>query len=385
MTAAPAEPRPGRWTTSRDAAPRARRAPARAPASALDADEVRAAGRAPGPRAALGRGWCSSTSLWSEHCSYKSTRHLLKRPADRRRRRWCSAPARTPASVRAAARRGDGRGCSCWRTRATTTRARCVPVEGAATGIGGIVRDVVLHGRRGGRRARRAALRRPGGATAVRARDDRCAAWCSGIADYGNALGVPNLGGDVVFDAGFDANCLVNVVAVGVVGRPTACCARACPTARATVGVRAGRQADRRDRASAAPRSPRACSTTSRPARRGAAARSVPQAGARRRQRTRCSSAREPRAGRSGSRTSAPGGIACATSELAAAGGCGADIVPRRRAPRGRRCRPRCCSAPRRRSASAGSVPGRSRDEVLRDLQRARSRSATSTPAPARA
>ena len=38
-----------------------------------------------------------------------------------------------------------------------------------------------------------------------------------GIAQYGNALGVPNLGGDVIFDRGYDENCLVNVVAVGLV------------------------------------------------------------------------------------------------------------------------------------------------------------------------
>src|SRR6185295_19707641 len=40
-----------------------------------------------------------------------------------------------------------------------------------------------------------------------------------GIADYGNALGVPNLGGDVTFDEGFASNCLVNVMAVGIAPR----------------------------------------------------------------------------------------------------------------------------------------------------------------------
>src|SRR5262249_26057237 len=93
--------------------------------------------------------------------------------------------------------------------------SQVVPYEGAATGVGGIVRDVAcmgarvcgtLDGLRFGTGAKKGGAR-----TREIVRE-----VVAGIADYGNALGVPNLGGDVQFDEGFDANCLVNVVAVGV-------------------------------------------------------------------------------------------------------------------------------------------------------------------------
>ena len=85
-----------------------------------------------------------------------------------------------------------------------------LPVEGAATGVGGIVRDVVCMG------AEVVgvldALRFGDPASGIHTRDV-VRGVVEGIADYGNALGVPNLGGDTVFDAGFDDNVLVNVMA----------------------------------------------------------------------------------------------------------------------------------------------------------------------------
>lgn len=96
--------------------------------------------------------------------------------------------------------------------------SQVLPVEGAATGIGGIVRDVycmgadvigVLDGLRFGD---------PDGPNAARVRAI-ARGVIQGISEYGNALGVPNLGGDVFFHEGFDDNCLVNVVALGVMPR----------------------------------------------------------------------------------------------------------------------------------------------------------------------
>ena len=87
--------------------------------------------------------------------------------------------------------------------------SQVVPFEGAATGVGGIVRDVLCMGAEVIAIADRlrSACRRPDIARGV----------VDGIGAYGNAIGVPNLAGDVYFEAGFDDNVLVNVVALGVV------------------------------------------------------------------------------------------------------------------------------------------------------------------------
>ena len=148
--------------------------------------------------------------LWSEHCSYKSSRHLLSR-----------LPSKAPQVVL-----GPGEDAGVVALPAPCEDlvlvlaheshnhpSQVLPVEGAATGVGGIVRDVgcmgaevvgVLDALRFGDPRR-----------SVRVRDI-VRGVVQGIADYGNALGVPNLGGDVAFDRGFDENCLVNVMAVGL-------------------------------------------------------------------------------------------------------------------------------------------------------------------------
>ena len=91
--------------------------------------------------------------------------------------------------------------------------SQVVPFEGAATGVGGIVRDVLCMG-----------ARVIGLADALRfgPLDDPHSRYVAqgavdGIAAYGNAIGVPNLGGDVYIDESFDDNVLVNVVALGLV------------------------------------------------------------------------------------------------------------------------------------------------------------------------
>ncbi len=152
--------------------------------------------------------------LWSEHCSYKSTRHLLKRlptsapqvilgPGEDAGVVALPAPCEDLALVMA--------------HESHNHPSQVLPVEGAATGVGGIVRDVVCMGAEvvGVLDALRFGDPVAGG-VAVR---DIVRGVVRGIADYGNALGVPNLGGDVYFDAGFDANCLVNVMALGLAPR----------------------------------------------------------------------------------------------------------------------------------------------------------------------
>ena len=149
--------------------------------------------------------------LWSEHCSYKSTRHLLKRlptqapqviigPGEDAGAVALPAPCQDLALVMA--------------HESHNHPSQLLPVEGAATGVGGIVRDVgcmgaevvgVLDGLRFGHPVR-------GGVPAR----DIARGVVQGIASYGNALGVPNLGGDLYFDESFDQNCLVNVMALGI-------------------------------------------------------------------------------------------------------------------------------------------------------------------------
>jgi phosphoribosylformylglycinamidine synthase len=151
--------------------------------------------------------------LWSEHCSYKSTRHLLRR-----------LPTRAPQVILGP---GEDAGvvalpAPCEDLALVLAHeshnhpSQVLPVEGAATGVGGIVRDVgcmgaevigVLDALRFGD---------PEGPVHTR---DVVRGVVQGIADYANALGVPNLGGDVAFSGGFDANCLVNVMAVGLAPR----------------------------------------------------------------------------------------------------------------------------------------------------------------------
>ena len=175
---------------------------------ALDAEEVELLvsllGRAPSwPEAVL------FGILWSEHCSYKSTRHLLGR-----------LPTRAPQVILGP---GEDAGVVALPVPCADLAlvlaheshnhpSQVLPVEGAATGVGGIVRDVGCMG-----------AEVVGVLDALRFGDPRDAAArdlvrgvVQGIADYANALGVPNLGGDVAFDAGFDRNLLVNVMAVGL-------------------------------------------------------------------------------------------------------------------------------------------------------------------------
>src|SRR6185437_5622568 len=92
--------------------------------------------------------------------------------------------------------------------------SQVVPFEGAATGVGGIVRDVLCMGAEviGIADALRFG-------TPLRGSHQFYVAQTvvDGIAAYGNAIGVPNITGDIYFHEGFDENCLVNVIALGVV------------------------------------------------------------------------------------------------------------------------------------------------------------------------
>jgi len=153
-------------------------------------------------------------AAWSEHCSYKSSRSTLKAC-------FGSMPMAPhvligpgeDAGVVVFTRHNEEKWCFVLGHESHNHPSQVLPLEGAATGIGGIVRDVYCMG-----------ADVVGVLDALRfgdPREPRCAEIARGVIEgiwrYGNALGVPNLGGDVYFDPGFNDNCLVNVIALGVV------------------------------------------------------------------------------------------------------------------------------------------------------------------------
>jgi phosphoribosylformylglycinamidine synthase len=152
--------------------------------------------------------------MWSEHCSYKSSRHVLKQYLPTEGSRVVIGPGEDAGVVRLA--RVDGVSYVLVVAHESHNHpSQMLPVEGAATGIGGIVRDVYCMGADvvGVMNALR--FGDPSGPKAETVKEI-CAGVVRGIWEYGNALGVPNVGGDVFFDKGYDDNCLVNVIAIGV-------------------------------------------------------------------------------------------------------------------------------------------------------------------------
>jgi len=149
--------------------------------------------------------------MWSEHCSYKSSRlHLRRLPSDAP---WVLVGPGEGAGVIDA---GDGIAVA-MRIESHNHPSAVEPYQGAATGVGGIIRDVFTMG------ARPIALMDP---LRFGPLDEPRSRWMfegvvRGIAGYGNAVGVPTVGGEIVFDPCYRGNPLVNVFCLGVmpVGR----------------------------------------------------------------------------------------------------------------------------------------------------------------------
>ena len=148
---------------------------------------------------------------WSEHCSYKSSReHLKKLPTEGPT--VLVGVGEDAGIVRLGEWNGETYGIVVAHE-SHNHPSQVVPFEGAATGIGGIVRDVLCMG------AEVIGVADP--LRFGRLENEHCRyvaqSVVDGIAAYGNAIGVPNVGGDVFFDESFDDNVLVNVVALGLV------------------------------------------------------------------------------------------------------------------------------------------------------------------------
>ncbi|HVF50991.1 MAG TPA: phosphoribosylformylglycinamidine synthase subunit PurL [Pyrinomonadaceae bacterium] len=151
--------------------------------------------------------------MWSEHCSYKSSRvHLKRLPTTGER---VIVPPGENAGVVDV---GDG-WCAAFKVESHNHPSFIEPFQGAATGVGGILRDIFTMGARPV--AAMNSLRFGTLAHAANGRRNRAllAGVVAGIAHYGNAFGVATVGGEVAFDDAYALNPLVNAFALGLVRR----------------------------------------------------------------------------------------------------------------------------------------------------------------------
>jgi phosphoribosylformylglycinamidine synthase len=148
----------------------------------------------------------------SEHCSYKSSRNHLKQFTT-------EGPdvvlgAKEDAGVVAVATDNEGhRWCIVMSHESHNHPSQIVPYEGAATGVGGNVRDVLCMG------AEVIAVTDSFRFGSIKNNKTK---WIhdgvvAGIAGYGNPLGIPNIGGDLYYHDGYNENCLVTLVSLGIV------------------------------------------------------------------------------------------------------------------------------------------------------------------------
>ncbi|XBQ15264.1 MAG: phosphoribosylformylglycinamidine synthase subunit PurL [Oceanicaulis sp.] len=147
--------------------------------------------------------------MWSEHCSYKSSRlHLAKFPT--KGERVVYGPGENAGVVDI----GDGQ-VAVFKMESHNHPSFIEPYQGAATGVGGILRDVFTMG------ARPVALMnalRFGDPSHPKTRQ-LVSGVAAGIGGYGNCVGVPTVGGETNFDKGYNGNILVNAMAVGLANR----------------------------------------------------------------------------------------------------------------------------------------------------------------------
>jgi len=146
------------------------------------------------------------SALWSEHCSYKHSRPLLR-----------TLPTKAPYVLQGPGENagviaiGDGMAVA-FKIESHNHPSAVEPYQGAATGVGGILRDVFTMG------ARPIALLnslRFGSLDSARVRY-LFAGVVKGIGDYGNCVGIPTVAGEVVFDPAYEGNPLVNAMCVGL-------------------------------------------------------------------------------------------------------------------------------------------------------------------------
>ncbi|MDI3298673.1 MAG: phosphoribosylformylglycinamidine synthase subunit PurL [Bacillota bacterium] len=155
--------------------------------------------------------------LWSEHCSYKSSRAFLGRLPSRGPR-VVLGPGENAGVVDA----GEGWWAAV-RIESHNHPTAVDPYQGAATGVGGILRDVLATGARPVALLDSLRAGPPDDPRAARLLDG----MVRGVGDYGNSVGVPTVGGELVLHPGYAATPLLNVMCVGLVRRSALLSARA--------------------------------------------------------------------------------------------------------------------------------------------------------------
>jgi phosphoribosylformylglycinamidine synthase subunit PurL len=162
--------------------------------------------------------------MWSEHCSYKSSKvHLRRLPTEGKR--LVQGPGENAGIVDI----GDG-WCAAFKIESHNHPSFIEPYQGAATGVGGILRDIFTMGARpvaamnslrfGPIRDEEIDDSREQTSSRSIARNRRIMAGVvKGLGDYGNAFGVPTVGGEVAFSDCYSLNPLVNAFALGLVRR----------------------------------------------------------------------------------------------------------------------------------------------------------------------
>ena len=173
-------------------------------------------------------------SLWSEHCGYKHTKRLIK-TLPSHSERLLVAPGAENAGVIDI---GDGLAIA-MKIESHNHPSAVEPFEGAATGVGGIVRDIFAMGARPVALLNSLRFGRP---------DDPRNRFLlhgvvAGISAYGNCIGVPDVGGEIVFDDSYADNPLVNAMCVGLIedGRVLSASARSPGDLLILVGADTGR------------------------------------------------------------------------------------------------------------------------------------------------
>jgi len=163
--------------------------------------------------------------MWSEHCSYKSSRvHLKRLPT--RSRLVLQGPGENAGIIDI----GDGWACA-FKIESHNHPSFIEPFQGATTGVGGILRDIFTMGARpvavmdslrfGPISSNSGLSAQPGAAAPTQAEIHKnhsvMEGVVSGVASYGNCFGVPNLGGETKFEPCYSGNPLVNAFALGLV------------------------------------------------------------------------------------------------------------------------------------------------------------------------
>jgi phosphoribosylformylglycinamidine synthase subunit PurL len=145
--------------------------------------------------------------MWSEHCAYKHSKKLLRHlPTEGRY--LLLGPGENAGAVDV----GEGLAIA-FKVESHNHPSAVEPFQGAATGVGGILRDVFAVGARPIAVLDSLRFGEPAGSERSRYLLDRAVA---GIGHYGNSIGVPTVGGEIYFESSYEQNCLINAMCLGI-------------------------------------------------------------------------------------------------------------------------------------------------------------------------